>query len=106
MAELGFAISIVAFGWLFLFKGAKSATVSSIVLIVGLLVFFSSPLWMLFPSLAIESFLGPFGRFVIALPLTYLFHTGALFAVMGTAGLFRTIARFRAGTHAQLPSNS
>ncbi len=105
IAELGFATSIVAFGWLFLFKGAKSAMVSTIVLIVGLLLFFSWPLWVLL-DLAVESFLGPFGRFAIALPLTYLFHTGALFAVMGTAGLLRTIARFRAGTHAQLPSNS
>jgi hypothetical protein len=105
IAELGFAIPIMAFGWLFLFKSAKSATVSSIVLIVGLLLFFSWPLWMLL-DLAIESLLGPFGRFAIALPLTYLFHTGALFALRGTAGLLRTIARFRAGTHAQVPSNS
>lgn len=103
--ELAFAVSIVAFVWLFLFSGAKSAMVSSIALIVGLLLFFSLQLRILFPNLSTEIFFGPLDRFAIVTPLTYLFHTGALFAVMGAAGLLRTIAGFRAGTHAQVPSN-
>jgi hypothetical protein len=112
IVELAFAISIVAFGWLFLSKSSQSAAVSSIVLIIGLLMVFSFPLRMLFLNLTepflgpIESFLGPFGRFLDITPFTYEFHAAALLAVMGAAGLLRTIAGFRAGTHAPVPSNS
>ncbi len=105
VVELAFAVSIVAFVWFFLFKGMQSAMISSIALIVGLMLFFSFQLRMLFPNLSTEIFFGPLDRFAIVTPLTYLFHTGALFAVMGAAGLLRAIARFRAGTHAQVPSN-
>ncbi len=98
--ELAFALAVLAFGWLALFKTEKNSTVSVVLLGLGLVLLFSSLLWALFPTVPLQTVFGPFLGLFIVSPSSYERHAAAFFAIMGAVGLIGGSRAFPRGTRA------